>query len=121
MRVLIPLFLFFFVGISSWSYEKADAFVVRIFDDKVKVLSPVKDDPNLNVIIENKTLVDIRGKIENGYGEILYYVNVKSRGSRSFSLKRKLKEKIFFIPQSPPFQKVELKLGNKPYEIPPQT
>jgi len=115
------LFFIIFVGFRGNAYEKADAFIVKVYDTKVKVVSPVKDDPNLSVIIENKTLVDIRGKIETGRGEILNYVNIKSRASTSLKLKRKDKEKIFFIPQSPPFQKVELKLGNRPYEIPPQT
>jgi hypothetical protein len=121
MKRLSIIFATLLLNFNVGAYEKSDAFIVKIFDDKVKVLSPTVDDPNLSVIIENKTLVDIRGKIETGRGEILNYVNIKSRASSSLELKRKNKEKIFFIQQSPPFQKVELKLGNRPYEIPPQT
>ena len=121
MKNALLLMFTLLLGFNSWAYEKSDAFIVKIFDGRVLVLSPVKDDPNLSVIIENKTLVDIRGKIETGRGEILNYVNILARGSQSLKLNRKNKERIFFIPQSPPFQRVELKLGNKPYEIPPQT
>ncbi len=124
MKEKMVFTLMILLSLSVDAYEKADAFIVKIYDAKVKVLSPVKDDPNLSVIIENKTLVDIRGKVETGRGEILNYVKISPRSSASLELKKdknNKREKIFFIPQSPPFQRVELRLGSKPYEIPPQT
>lgn len=112
--------LFILISLSINGYEKSDAFVVKIFDDKVKVLSPIKFDPSLTVIIENKTLVQIKGRIETGRGEMLTHIALEPGKSVSKSVKRLKSEKLFFIPLSPPFQKVELKLGNKPYEIPPR-
>lgn len=105
---------------SSNAYEKADAFIVKIYDERVRVLSPVKYDPKLNVIIENKTLVDISGKVETGSGEILAYVTIKPAKAASVNVKKIKDDSVFFIPLSPPSQKVELKLGSKPYEIPPR-
>lgn len=111
---------FSLLSFSVSSYEKADAFIVKVYDERVRVLSPAKYDPLLNVIIENKTLVDISGKVETSSGEILAYVTIKPSKATSVNVKKVKEEKVYFVPLSPPLQKVELKLGSKPYEIPPR-
>ncbi len=116
----IILALLFLSVTSVFAYEKADAFVVKVYDEKVRVLSPVKYDPLLNVIMENKTLVKLTAKVETKEGEVLAYVRIEPGKSKSVSVKQLKDTQIFFVPLSPPSQKVELKLGNKPYEIPPQ-
>lgn len=109
-----------FSTIVAFSYESPDAFIVKIYDKQVRVLSPTKYDEKLSVIIENKTLTPMRGKLETYSGETLNYVSIDPGKSTSLSVERLNKERLFFIPTSPPLQKVELKLGNKPYEIPPR-
>ena len=116
-------FWIFIISLHSWnllSYEQADAFIVKIFDDKVRVLSPKKFDERLTVIIDNKTLTLIKGRLETGRGEFLNFVTVEPSKSVSVSVKRLKKDRVFFVPLAPPSQKVELKLGNKPYGIPPR-
>lgn len=122
MKILrITLITFFSLyAFMTQSYERPDAFIVKIYDKRVKVLSPAKYDEQLAVIIENKTLTPMRGKLETYSGETLNYVSIDPGKSTSLSVKRLNKERLFFIPTSPPLQKVELKLGNKPYEIPPR-
>ena len=113
------LFLILVLG-QSYGYEKPDAFIVKIYDEKVRVLSPAKYDPKLSVIIENKTLVIMKGKLETSSGQVLKFISVAPGKSVSVGVKKVKAEKVYFIPLSPPLQKVELKIGNKPYEIPPK-
>lgn len=111
--------LFLVSGQEVQAYEKADAFVVKIYDKSMRVLSPVKYDKALTVIIDNRTLSKVTGKIETESGVVMDYVAIGSGETSAYKVGRLNKEKVYFVPMSPPLQKVELKLGNKPYEIPP--
>lgn len=120
MRAWLIWTLFILNASTIFAYEKADAFIVNIYDDRVKVLSPTKYDPKLAVIIQNKTLVAISGKVQTKSGRVISYIRVEPSKSGSVSVKALKDEPVFFIPLSPPSQQVELKLGSKPYEIPPR-
>jgi len=108
-------------GINSLAYESPDAFIVKVFNEKVRVLSPKKFDSPMSVIIENKTQVIIKGRITTESGSSEEFISLDAGKSTSVKLKNLNKEKLFFVPMSPPLQKVELKLGSKPYEIPPRS
>lgn len=75
----------------------------------------------MSVIIENKTQVTIKGRITTRSGGNEEFISLQAGKSTSVKLKNVDSEKIFFIPMSPPLQRVELKLGGKPYEIPPRS
>ncbi len=109
------------IGTQLFAYESPDAFIVKVYDEKVRVLSPVKFDPHLSVIIENKTLVNLKAKVITESESNVEFISLKAGKSTSVRLKNLDKEKVFFIPLSPPLQRVELKLGSKPYEIPPRS
>lgn len=104
----------------NYGYERSDAFIVTAYSNKLAIVAPQRFDPRVNVIVENKTLISLLGKIESGQGNVLSYISVPSGKTRSVEVGRKLKEKLYFIPLAPAFQKVELKVGSKPYEIPPK-
>jgi hypothetical protein len=114
-------FLFLWLPIQLLSYEKADAFIVKVYDEKVRVLSPTQYDPNLSVIVENKTLLTLKAKVVTESEQSVRHLSIEPGKSTHVKLQHINKEKIFFIPLSPPLQKVELKLGSKPYEIPPRS
>lgn len=118
--LLLSLLLLIVAGFQAFAYEQADAFIVKIFDDRVRVLSPKKFDERLTVIIENKTLTLIKGRLETDKGEFLKFVSISPNKSESLNVRRLKTDRLFFVPLAPPSQKVELKLGNKPYEIPPR-
>lgn len=118
MKRLVFSFFFLYSQI-LFSYEKADAFIVKMMDQKVQVLSPTKWKDGVSVIVENKTLTKIVGKVEDERGETLSFLTIKPREFQSVFLGKKNKT-FFFVPLSPPFQKVELSLGQKSYEIPPK-
>jgi hypothetical protein len=104
----------------SFAVERSDAFIVKVFEKSIKVLAPKKDDLSTSVIVENKTLVNCLAKVVRLNGKLIEFVSVKPGKFKVVSIKRKSKEVIYFIPISPPFQKIELVTGRRPYEIPPQ-
>ncbi|MBL6989255.1 MAG: hypothetical protein ISR65_05735 [Bacteriovoracaceae bacterium] len=105
---------------NSFGYEKSDTFIIQSFADSVKVLAPAAYHPELNAIIENKTLVQLIGKIETGKGRVVGIVSIAPTYSRSVKLNIKKGERLYFIPLAPAFQAVELVIGRKAYEIPPK-
>ena len=115
--IILVNFLFLF---QANAYERSDAFIVTAYSEKIAIVAPPKFDPKLNVIVVNKTLIKLLGKIETGSGKVLAYVSVPSGKSQSIEVGNKLNEPVFFIPMAPAFQRVQLNVGSKPYEIPPK-
>lgn len=118
--MFIILFLFSTSLLARTPQVRTDAFMVRIFDERVVVTSPIKKKKDINVIVENKTLNKIVGKVETESGVVLGFVSLMPKKFQSVSLKERGSEKVYFIPLSPSFQKVILKFNNKVYEIPPK-
>ena len=119
MRSLFAL-LFFLPIFQLHSYEKADAFIIRVYDKRFKVLAPAKFKKDLNVIIENKTMVPLIGKLQTLKGRVLKNLQLETNGFIAIKLRVEKHERIFFVPLSPAGQEVELIIGRKSYEIPPQ-
>jgi len=119
MRFL-PLALFSLLfSLSLRSAELQETFVVTMYDKFVKVVAPDKYHSRLSVILENKSLVKIYGKIEYGTSDPIFTA-IYPQESRSIDIKPSESDKIIFTPMSPPFQEIELIFGRKSYEIPPQ-
>ncbi len=115
----IGLFLFLlFTQVLTYSYERSDAFILEVESDHYKVLSPTNVDKNSAVIIKNKMLTKLRGKLVSQKDGDIKYLSIKPRSTKSFQFPYDKKTKYFFIPLSPPFQAVDLRLGQKSYEIP---
>lgn len=117
---------FFFFILSIWvnfsfASEKVDSFILKFYPNKVVVLSPANITKYLSLIIENKTLAKVVGRIEDNYGNIRDAISVGANGTLSRPLKMQKSDNLFFIPLSPAFQAVPLKIGSRPYEIPPET
>ena len=103
-----------------YAYEKSDTFYVQVHDKFVKVLSPDQFKENLSVIVENKMNQKLLGKLVKGNGERVGFYSILSQSMASLDVVLKKEEKLFFVPLSPSFQEVELKIGKKSYEIPPE-
>jgi len=115
------LILLVFFQVSSFAiHEKADAFIIKANPRYFKVLSPVKVKTNIGLIVQNKSLVKLVGKLENEDGKTLNIISIESGKSKAIEFMFKKNLKYFFTPISPPFQKIELKLGEKSYEVPSQ-
>ncbi len=98
----------------------SEAFVVRLFNKRIVVISPKKFLPKTHVIIENKTLSKVIGKVGPKIGQNIQYVTIGPQSSESVELKVGKNEKIFFVPLAPAFQEVQLLAGKRRYEIPPK-
>lgn len=120
MKCLLFFLLFSLLNFPAFSGEKSEAFLVTIFDRYVKVISPDKSYSQTSIIIENKTLSTIVGKIQKGKSD-LHFLTLEPQQTKSFQVKvPTTNEPLLFVPMSPAAQEVQLLIGKKSYEIPPQ-
>lgn len=104
----------------AFAYESSEAFMVYLLEDRVKVLSPEKYHQKQSVIIQNKTLTKVIGKIRNEEGKVLNFVNILPGEFKSVSVKMEKGQSIYFVPMVPSFQEVILSFGKRSYEVPPK-
>ena len=100
------------------SYESSEAFMVYLLENRVKVLSPEKYHRKQSVIIQNKTLTKVIGKIRNQEGKILFFVNILPGEFKSINVEMEKGQSIYFVPMVPSFQEVILSFGKRSYEVP---
>ena len=116
--------LFFVLIVSfAWpvcAYQKADAFILEITDKRTRILSPGQWSASLNLIVKNKTLLKLIGRLEDQNQKVLKYFTIDSRKDYSMPLPEPKGNQLFFVSMVPPLQKMELKAGSPPREIPPK-
>ena len=120
LKLVCILFLFSAPLSSSFAYERSYAFIVKMFGEYVKVVSPEKYTSMTSVIIENKTLTRIYGKVVTQGGRVITFFAVPAVKVKTVELKLNAGEQAFVVPLSPAFQSFQLKFGSRPYEIPPK-
>ncbi len=89
-----------------------------MFGEYVKVVSPQNYTDDTSVIVENKTLSRIYGKVVTHNGRLISFFSVPETKFKTIGLKLNPGERAFVVPLSPAFQSFELKFGNLSYEIP---
>ena len=117
MKYLLGPFLF--LGILE-AAEVSDAFIVRIFENSVKVIAPAKYTKKVNVIFENQTLSEIRGKLVSEDFRFRRFVTIYPYKPVTAEIPVSRKKRNLFIPLAPSSQSVILKIGAKSYEVPPR-
>ncbi len=118
LKFLWPLLLMLSSGISARPVGEAFHIVMR--DQVINVVSPAKYHSDLSVLIENKMSSKILGKLVRKDGAVLAYLAIAPNSSASVALHTKNGEHIFFVPEVPALQAVELIIGKEAYEIPPK-
>ena len=118
MKILFKICLFLSLIQPAFAIESLDGFLVSAFDDRFKVVSPAKYKGDMEVIIENKTLVRLVGKLLVNNQKSVQFVSVDPEKYQKLTVKLKKGDILHFVPLSPAFQEVELIIGNKNYEIP---
>ncbi len=103
-----------------FSQEHSESFWVQAHDTYIKVLAPEQYSKGITVIISNKTLSRLLGKIVTASGKVVQFVSIDSEENMAVNIDVISKEAVFFVPLVPAFQEVELKFGKKTYEIPPK-
>lgn len=119
MLKLLILFVIFQLPQIANAEERSDAFLVKVFDNYVRVISPDKNYTLVSIIIENKTMSKLIGKVIRGKTD-LAFLSIDPDKTKSVQVKYLKEEKLLFIPMAPASQEVELIVGKKTYEIPPQ-
>lgn len=119
MKSFLLLFILIWSG-NSIGIEIFDNFLVSAYDDRFKVVSPDKFKTNMEVVVENKTLVRLVGKLVLNQSKIVGYVSIEPEKFQRLNVTLKKADILHFYPLSPAFQEVELIVGNKNYEIPPK-
>jgi TPP-dependent 2-oxoacid decarboxylase len=104
---------------ASFAQQYAEAFVLEIFDNYVKVVSPKKKSKNVSVVLLNKTLSKIYGKVSTTKKD-LKFMAIEPKDTKTYSISGSGDSDLMFIPLSPTFQGIELVYGRKAYEIPEQ-
>ena len=121
LKSFIALMILLQLSATAQAIESLDGFLVSAYDDRFRVVSPEKFKPTMEVIIENKTLVRLIGKLTvNNQTANVGYISVDSEKFQKANVKLKKGDILHFVPLTPAFQEVELVVGNKIYEIPPR-
>jgi hypothetical protein len=118
-KMIFGLMLFLQLS-NAFGIESLDGFLVSAYDDRFKVISPEKFKPSMEVIIENKTLVRLIGKLTINKEHSVAFVSVDPEKYQRARVSLKKGDILHFVPLTPAFQEVELIVGNKNYEIPPK-
>lgn len=101
----------------SFAQENAEAFIVTIKEDKIRVISPKKKQKSVGIIIKNETFDKITSEVRSDKGVIKRFV-LKSQGTKSLQVNYSNTKSLFYVSIAPPFQAVELKFSQRAYEIP---
>lgn len=94
-----------------------DAFIVEVTDRKIKVTSPKKKMKIVSIIIKNTTFDKIISEIRSDQKVLKRFV-LKPEGKEVIQVDYSKVNKLYYIPVAPPFETVELRFEQKPYEIP---
>jgi hypothetical protein len=116
--LLITLLFTLFYLPPAGANVQSETFIVRSFDRHVEVLAPSKLHDDQVVVIENKTLDALVGRLQTADGRHRRNITVKAGGSERVSIPGRGQEHLIFIPLAPAFQEVELRVGRASYEIP---
>ncbi len=112
--ILVPLF------VQVNAIESLDGFLVESLDSSFRVISPQKFKPKMEIIVDNKTLVKLVGRLSINNKPTNYFYTILPGSYEKKIIEIKKGDILHFVPISPPFQEVELIIGNKIYEIPPK-
>jgi hypothetical protein len=116
-KLFLSVITLFFTQINL-SYGKfTNSFVVELFDQKIKVTSPLKKVEAVSIIIKNttfeKTISELRSE-----SKVLKRFVVPAGGREVIQVNFSNLKKLFYVPISPPFETVELRFNQKAYEVP---
>lgn len=123
MKVLLSkylLLILFLFSTKLLAIETHSGFIISAYDDRFSVISPEKFKTPMEVVIENKTLVRMVGKITLNSLKNASFVSIEPQEYKKFQITLKKDDKLHYMPLTPAFQEIELIVGNKTYEIPPK-
>ncbi|TDJ05415.1 MAG: hypothetical protein E2O68_06470 [Deltaproteobacteria bacterium] len=96
-------------------------FIIKVTPKRIHVISPTKANKDVTIIIKNESLSSIYGKVIEEGGSYAKFVAIPKNGHKTVTISGfKSGKNYYFVPLSPPYQELKLKVGGDPYEIPPE-
>ena len=103
---------------SNQRAESAEAFTVTFLGEKVRVVSPKTPNEFIAMILINRSMHKIIGKVHNLKTNKEDFFSVDVDSELTLKVDGKIEDIINIVPLSPPGQEVELRTGKEAYEIP---
>jgi hypothetical protein len=114
------IIIFVLLFTEAYAQQRSDSFIIRMFDDKVRIVAPDKRQDQVSLIIENSGLSKVYASLE-GRKHIYKVFSLEPNSKKSFQLDEIVKnDNLTILPISPGFQEIPLIFGQKAYEIPPK-
>lgn len=111
------LVLALFSIINAQAAKQAHSFIVEVKDRSIKVTSPSKKLDVVSVVIKNDTFDKIISVLKSKDKVIKRFV-LQSQGEQVIEVDLRNNQTLYYVPISPPFESVELKFKQRPYEVP---
>jgi hypothetical protein len=119
---IFTLLTIFVLIIGAKRRQFTNNFHITINNKYYSVVSPPEFKKNITVVIENKTLSKIIGRVveesDKEYKET--FVTLLPRKFKSTTVSFTGKNKVYFVPMAPSLQTIDLIFGKGSYEVPPQ-
>jgi len=112
----VVLLILVFITLPSFA-NFTDAFIVEVSDRKIKVTSPLEKIEIVSIIIKNTTFDKIISELRSEEKVLKRFV-LKPEGKEVIQVDFSKVKKLYYVPVAPPFESVELRFEQKPYEIP---
>ncbi len=108
----------FFLLLSCNAFAKfTDSFVVEVNDRTIKVTSPLKKVDAVSIIIKNNTFDKIVSELRSE-SKVLKRFVLKAQGKEVLQVDYSKVKTLYYVPVAPPFEAVELRFEQRPYEVP---
>jgi len=110
-----------FIPLIGYPVGTSYSFIIKVTPNRIYVDSPNQIDKQTSVIITNASLSNLYGKVVDERGSLITFVAIPKKSFETVTIKGfKKKQSYYFIPLSPPYQELKLKVGQESYEIPPK-
>lgn len=112
-------FVFFYLFFSVPIVAK-ETFIIEFSSTQISIISADKVREEYNVIVKNRMMTPLKARIESLDLKKLIPVSVPINKDRTYKIKWGKDINYRFLPLSPPFEEIRLKVGQEKYEIPPK-
>lgn len=116
--IILTLYSCLFLSVNALAIESFDGFLISAYDDRYRIVSPEKFKSSMEIVVENKTLSRLIGKVLLNHKKNVAFLSIEPEKYKKINISLKKEDILHFYPLSPAFQEVELIVGNKTYEIP---
>lgn len=117
MKLKSLIFLCLFLSVTGVAKE---TFIIEFSSNTISIISADQVRDEYNVIVKNRMMTPLKARIESLDLKQLIPVSVPVNKDRTYKIKWGKDIHYRFLPLSPPFEEIRLKVGQEKYEIPPK-